>query len=167
VPSPIATAGIALVCAPKGDPIYAIKAGKTGTLDDSAIAWKSDQRVVSSDVPTPAVYEADFFILSDGRRNLSRVDPTTGAVKWTVEVPGRKKLEGSPTVADGKVYFMNFGGEVTVASADKPEIIDTIAMGEPGDDKIRSTISVAHGQLFVRTNKKLFCIGKETGVASR
>ncbi|HEV8540947.1 MAG TPA: PQQ-binding-like beta-propeller repeat protein, partial [Verrucomicrobiae bacterium] len=125
VPSPIATAGIVLACAPKGDPIYAIKADLTGKLDDSAITWKSDKRVVSSDVPTPAVYDRDFFILSDGKRDLSRVDPKTGAIKWTVEVPSRKRLEASPTVADGKVYFMNFGGEVTVASAEKPEIIDT------------------------------------------
>jgi hypothetical protein len=61
--------------------------------------------------------------------------------------------------------MMNFGGDVVVADAEKGQIIDTIAMGEPGDDRIRSTISVAHGQLFIRTNKKLFCIGRDSGVA--
>jgi outer membrane protein assembly factor BamB len=156
----VAGEGIVLACAPKGDPIYAIKAGGTGTLNDSAIAWKSsDNREVSSDVPTPAFYDGDFFILGDGKRVLSRVEPTTGKVKWRAEVPGRKKLEASPTVADGKVYFMNFGGELTVFDTDKGELLANIPMGEPSDNETRSSIAVAHGNLFIRTNHKLFCIG--------
>jgi len=158
VPTPVPGAGIILACAPKGDPIYAIKAGGSGTLNDSAIAWKST-RDISSDVPTPAFYDADFFILNDGKRTLARVEPATGNVKWTAEVPGRKKLEASPTVADGKVYFMNFGGDLTVFDAAKGEFLANIPMGEPGDNETRSTVAVAHGELFVRTNHKLFCIG--------
>jgi outer membrane protein assembly factor BamB len=162
VPSPVAGEGIVLACAPKGDPIYAIKAGGTGTLNDSAIAWKSsDNREVSSDVPTPAFYDGDFFILGDGKRVLSRVEPTTGKVKWRAEVPGRKKLEASPTVADGKVYFMNFGGELTVFDTDKGELLANIPMGEPSDNETRSSVAVAHGNLFIRTNHKLFCIGEK------
>jgi outer membrane protein assembly factor BamB len=161
VPSPVAGDGIILACAPKGDPIYAIKAGGKGKLDDSAIAWKSTQRELSSDVPTPAFAEGDFFILGDARRTLSRVEPATGKIKWSVEVPGRKKLEASPTVADGKVYFMNFGGDVTVIDAHKGEVIATIPMGDQGDNMIRSSISVSHGQLFIRTNHKLFCVSEK------
>jgi outer membrane protein assembly factor BamB len=161
VPSPVAGDGIILACAPKGDPIYAIKAGGKGKLDDSAIAWKSTQRELSSDVPTPAFAEGDFFILGDARRTLSRVEPATGKIKWSVEVPGRKKLEASPTVADGKVYFMNFGGDVTVIDAHKGEVIATIPMGDQGDNMIRSSISVSNGQLFIRTNNKLFCVSEK------
>ena len=39
------------------------------------------------------------------------------------------------------------------------------AMGDQGDDMTRSTIVAAHGQLFIRTNKKLYCIGKNSDVA--
>jgi hypothetical protein len=88
-------------------------------------------------------------------------------VKWTLELPGRKKFEASPTAADGKIYLINFGGDVVVVDAAKGEVLDSIAMGDPGDDMIRSTVSAAHGQLFIRTNKKLFCIGKSSGVALR
>ena len=66
-----------------------------------------------------------------------------------------------PTVADGKVYFMNFGGDLTVADAEKGELIATIPMGESGDDRIRSTVAVADGHLFIRTNHKLYCIGSK------
>ncbi len=161
VPSPIAGAGIVLACAPKGDPIYAIKAGGSGVLPDSAIAWKTDQKKeISADVPTPAFYDGDFLIVGDGRRVLSRVDPS-GKVKWMRELPGRKKLEASPTAADGKIYIMNFGAEVTVVDAAKGEILSTIAMGDDGDDMTRSSIVTASGQLFIRTNRKLYCIGKK------
>jgi outer membrane protein assembly factor BamB len=162
VPSVVAGDGVILACAPKGDPIYAIKAGGSGRLEDSAVAWKSENRgALSSDVPTPAFYGGDFFILGDGRRALSRVEPRTGKVKWTVETPGRKKLEASPTVADGKVYFMNFGGDVAVVDAEKGQVLNTIAMGDEGDDMIRSSISISQGQLFIRTNSKLYCVGKK------
>jgi outer membrane protein assembly factor BamB len=164
VPSPVVGGGVVLACAPKGSPVFAVKLGGKGTLDDSALAWTSQDRAVSSDVPTPLFYDDDFFILNKDRKVMSRVEPGTGKIKWTVEL-GRRELEASPTGADGKIYLMNFGGDVFVVDAAKGEIINTIPMGEPGENEIRSTISVAHGQLFIRTNKKLFCVGKASGVA--
>lgn len=162
VVSPVAGGGVVLGCAPKGDPIYAVKAGGNGVLDDSAVAWKSDgSHLLSTDVPTPLFYQGDFFVLGDGKRTLLRVDPATGAAKWSAPLPGRKKLEASPTGADGKVYVMNFAGDVTVVDAAKGDILGTVAMGDPGDDATRSTIAAAHGQLFIRTNHKLYCIGKK------
>ena len=162
VPSPAAGDGVILGCAPKSDPVYAIKAGGSGLLDDSAVLWKSHkQREISSDVPTPLFYRGDFFVLSDVRKALSRVEPKTGKIKWSVELPGRAKFESSPTGADGKIYFMNFRGDVVVIDADRGEILQTIPMGEDGDDHIRSSIPASQGQLFIRTNKRLFCVGKK------
>lgn len=161
VPSAVGGDGVILACAPKRDPIYAIKAGGSGSLDDSAILWKSDnQRVLSSDVPTPLYYQEDFFILSDVRGALSRVEPQTGEIKWTTDMPGRKKYEASPTGADGKVYCMNFAGDVVVVSAADGKILHQTSMGESGDDFTRSSITASQGQLFIRTNSKLFCVGK-------
>jgi outer membrane protein assembly factor BamB len=162
VPSPIAGGEVVLACAPKGDPIYAIKTGGKGLLNDTAIVWKTDgKRELSSDVPTPLFYDGDFFILREMRPHLSRVDPAKGDEKWSIDLPGNKKFESSPTGADGKIYAMNFAGDVVVVDAAKGELLSTIAMGEPGDDMTRSTISVADGQLFIRTNHKLYCIGKK------
>lgn len=162
VPSAVGGGGVILACAPKGDPIYAIRAGGKGLLDDSAIAWTSDKRSpLSADVPTPLFYENDFFILSDVKKSLSRVKPATGEILWTLELPGRKKYETSPTGADGKVYIMNFGGDVLVVDAGTGKVVHQAAMGEDGDDATRSSIAASNGQLFVRTNSRLFCIGKK------
>ena len=161
VPSPVAGGGVVLGCAPKGDPIYAIKLGGKGTLTDSDIAWKTERRIASSDVPTPLFYQGDFFVLSEAKKTMSRIEPASGNVKWTASIPGRAKFEASPTAGDGKIYLMNFAGEVVIMDAAKGEILGTVSMGEPGDDMIRSSISIASRQLFIRTNHKLFCIGSK------
>jgi len=160
VTSPVAGDGVILACAPKRDPIYAIKAGGSGLLDASAVAWVSeDVKEVSADVPTPAFYDGDFFVLSDVRKCLSRVEPRTGKVKWTVPTPGRVKYEASPLAADGKIYIVNFDGLVTVIDPANGDVINSIPMDEPVDgEKVRSSISAAHGQLFIRTTRKLYCV---------
>ena len=44
----------------------------SGKLGDEAILWRSDTiaKEVTSDVPTPAFYDGDFFLLSDLRKRL-------------------------------------------------------------------------------------------------
>ncbi len=165
VPSPVAGNGIVLACAPKKDPIYALPTNKNGNLNDRNLAWVSrDQEAVSSDVPTPGFYDGDFFVLSDVRSSLSRVEPQSGKVKWSIELPGRgrstQKFEASPLVADGKIYVMNFQGDVLIVNAEDGKIVNNIAMGSGGDNMTRSSIAASNGQLFIRTNEALYCVGK-------
>ena len=160
VPSPIAGDGIILACAPKRDPIYAVKAGGSGDLSDDSLAWVSPRRtVITSDVPTPAFYDGDFFVLSDLKKSISRVEPKTGDVKWTVRTPGLAKYESSPLVADDKIYFINFEGDVVVVNAKDGSEIHNVSMDEPSSNLIRSSIIASQGQLFIRTHTKLYCIG--------
>jgi hypothetical protein len=39
------------------------------------------------------------------------------------------------------------------------KILHRAEMGEEDDDRIRSSIVVAHDRLFIRTNSTLYCIG--------
>jgi outer membrane protein assembly factor BamB len=159
VPSPVAGDGVILACAPKNDPIYALQAGGQGRLADTAILWKSDQtREVTSDVPTPLFYLGDFFVLSDLRKALARVAPRTGRVKWLIETPGNAKYEASPTGADGRIYLLNFRGDVVVVDAADGRVLHRAEMGEPGDDLTRSTVVAVDSELFIRTNRKLYCV---------
>ena len=162
VPSPTAGDGIILASAPKNAPIFAVKAGGSGTLADSAIAWQGEPKDgLTSDVPTPLFYLGDFFVLSDGKKTLTRVEPKTGKIKWSLTTPGNKKYEASPTGADGKIYLMNFAGDVVVVDADKGQVLHTTLLGEENDNETRSAIAVSQGQIFIRTNSKLYCIGKK------
>ena len=161
VPSPVAGEGVVLACTPKRAPIFAVSLGGNGRLSHSAVKWEtSATRDLTSDVPTPAFYEGDFFVLSDIRKRLSRVDPKTGQVKWTMQTPGRVKYEASPLAADGKIYLVNFNGDVVVINADSGELINNISMDDPAEDAVRSAIVASNGRLYIRVNRKLYCVGK-------
>lgn len=163
VPSPVTSDNVALACAPKGSPIFAVNPGGKGKLDDSWIAWKtSDHRDVSSDVATPLFYQGRFYVLNGEKRIISRVDPATGKPDWVGELDTRAKIESSPTGADGKIYFQDFRGTVfIVAASTEFKVVRAIPMGDAGDDRLRSTISVSHGNLFIRTGSKLYCVGSK------
>jgi outer membrane protein assembly factor BamB len=158
VPSPVAGAGVVLACAPKKAPVYAFKPGVSG---DAGKVWDSGAKsVVTSDVPTPAFIDGKFYVLSDLRKAISRVEPKTGKIEWTTQLPGPYKWRGSPTGADGKIWFMNHHGDVIVIHPADGKIIANIPMGEDGDDNIRASIAAAGSQIFIRTNSKLFCVAK-------
>jgi outer membrane protein assembly factor BamB len=64
-----------------------------------------------------------------GRRSyLSRVAARTGQVVWSVRTPGRAKYEASPLAADGKIYLINFDGQVAVLSAASGQVLRVIPM---------------------------------------
>jgi outer membrane protein assembly factor BamB len=160
VPSPVAGGGMVLACAPKGGAVYAIKAGQSGTLPDDGYTWMSEDRDVSTDVSTPLFYRGRFFVLNSDKRILSCVEPASGKVLWKGDIPGRAKIEASPTAADGKIYVMNFSGDVFVLGAgDKFEVLHTAPMGGPEDRSSRASIPIADGQLFIRTATTLYAVG--------
>jgi outer membrane protein assembly factor BamB len=161
VPSPVTGDGMVLACAPKGAPVYAFKTGSKGDLGEAGVAWKSAGRDVASDVCTPLYYQGRFYVLNGDRRTLSRIEPATGKIEWTGELDSRIKIESSPTGADGRIFFQNFRGEVfVVAAAPEFKLLLKVPMGDDDDDRVRASIAVSQGELFIRTGHKLYCIGK-------
>lgn len=161
VPSPVAGAGVALACAPKGGPVFAVKLGQRGYLTDSGLAWTSTERDVSSDVSTPLFYKGRFYVLNSDKRVLACVDPASGKVLWQGRLESRAKIEASPTGADDKIYMISHRGEVFVAAAgDEFKVLHTTAMGDDDDRLIRSSIVASGSSLFVRTDSKLYRLAR-------
>jgi outer membrane protein assembly factor BamB len=163
VPSPVAAEGVALACGPKNAPVYAVKLGGNGKLNDSAIQWQSTERDVTSDVPTPLYYKGKFYILNGGKRKLLCVEPKDGKVVWSGDLESRSVFEASPTAAEDKIFVMDHKGNVFVAAANTGEfkLLHSTNMADEGDNNLRSSIAIAHGQIFIRTGKTLHCIGKK------
>jgi outer membrane protein assembly factor BamB len=160
IPSPVAGGGVVLGCGPKREPVYAVKAGGSGDISATGLAWKSEERsAVTTDVPTPLFYRRRFYVLSDVRKAISCVEPADGKVVWSTPLPGPAMCWASPTGADGKIYLLSLTGQVHVLDAEKGELLATNPMAEQ-ETEIRSTIAAAHGCLFIRTNTRLYCIGK-------
>lgn len=161
VPSVVAGEGIVLACAPKKSPVYGLKMNK----NQVELVWTSNPKEVSSDVSTPLFYQGKFYVLDSDRKAISCVEPATGKVIWSGELPSRAKLESSPTAADGKIYCVNFWGEVFVVQAggDKFKLLHSTDLGngsKPGgsDDSVRASVAIANDSLYIRTQDKLYCI---------
>jgi outer membrane protein assembly factor BamB len=165
IPSPVLGENNVLVCGPKGEPVYCIQPAERPNLSQEAVLWNSADisRNMTSNVPTPAFYEGDFFILSDLKKNLIRIDSKTGKIKWQINTPGRSKYEASPLVGDGKIYIIDHGGEVAILDAMNGKVLKVIPMDDPsGGELVRASICASEGQLFIRTTRRLFCVGQRT-----
>ncbi|MEM7145672.1 MAG: PQQ-binding-like beta-propeller repeat protein [Verrucomicrobiota bacterium] len=165
VPSPVGGGGVILACAPKKQPVYAVKEGLSGdyTGKDDALAWVSEDKEISTDVATPLYYEGRFYVLNSNgpKKYLNCIDPATGEVIYREMIPAKGKIEASPTGADGKIYLMSFLGEVFVVKAgDAFELLHETVMGGRNCTMARSSIAAAQGNLFIRTDGKLYCVGE-------
>jgi outer membrane protein assembly factor BamB len=178
VPSPTAGAGVILACGPKNAPVYAVKAGGNGTLATRTLAWQSHvqpvedpaeaapsvgERDVTTDVPSPLYYGDRFYILNGTKRKLFCLNPANGAVVWSGDLGGRSVFQCSPTAADGKIYMMNFDGDVSVVQAGDAgfKLLHQVNFKDEGDDtRLRSSVAISQGNLYVRTGTKLYCLGR-------
>lgn len=161
VASPVAGGGIVLACPPKGEPAIAFKAGAAGKAD---IAWKAADidKDLTSDVATPLFYQGRFFVQYGDKKTkaISCVEPS-GKVVWKTPIDsGRYILRSSPAGADGRIWTMDHNGKVYVFDAQTGKLLHSAAMGESYDDETMSSIAIAQGNLFIRTNSKLYCVGK-------
>lgn len=162
VPSPVAGDGVILACAPKREPIYAVKAGASGQVGDDGLAWTSgdaNSRHVSSDVSTPLFYRNRFYVLNSDRKSIFAIEPKTGREFWEHRLDDGAKIESSPTAADGKIFFIDHRGTVTVmAAGDEAKQLHSVALGSEGDQEVRSSIAIGGGCVLIRTNTTLYCM---------
>ncbi len=178
VPSPATDGKVLLACGPKNAPVYAVKAGGSGTLSNKHLAWQShvqptedaaeaaptkNERDLNSDVPTPLFYEGKFYLLNGTKKKIYCVNPTDGSIVWSGDLAGKSVFQASPTAADGKIYVMNFDAEVFVIQAGGTEfrLLHQASFKDEGDGtRHRSSVAISQGNLFVRTGTKLFALGK-------
>ncbi len=162
VPSPVYGQGVILICAPKGDPVYGIKAGGNGNLFDTSKLWMSEGKEMTSDVPTPLFYDGYFYILNDRNKFLNCVHPVSGNVVWSKAIDAKTKLEASPTGVDGKIYLVSHLGEVFVYSAgvDGGELLNSTNFGTAQSVNIRASIVPANKTLYIRTDNVLYAVRK-------
>ena len=72
----------------------------------------------------------------------------------------------SPRIHAGKIWLLNYKGLVVIVDADSGKIVNQIDMAtkehnyRDSGNHVRASIAVAHNQLYIRTQNKLFCISK-------
>ena len=145
-----------LIVAPTRErPMLVLKAGGRGDISKSHVLWSFGN---GPDVPTPVTDGTYLYVIND-RGIMWCLDPKTGK-----EIYGRQRLapgtySGSPVLADGKIYVTNEDGVTSVVKAGPAfQLLGT----NDFDDYTLSSPAISDGQIFIRTQKHLYCIGART-----
>ena len=150
IPSPIVEGNV--LVAASGENTMAIKLdGKSGNLTDSNMLWINKK--AAAYLPSPVLYKGLVYIAGDRGINTC-LDAAKGTVVWKKRLGDQ--YYASPVAGDGKVYFPSKEGIVFVVKAGPQyEVLAKNDMGEG----IVASLAISDGQIFLRGEKHLFCIG--------
>ena len=110
-------------------------------------------------VPSPVISGDHFLIVSDSGV-AHCFDAKTGDIKWEERL---REHHASLVSAEGRVYFVNDFG---VMRAVKPGAsYEPLAESEIGE-KVFASPALSEGQIFIRGDKTLMCIGKRFKVTA-
>src|SRR4051812_48451105 len=155
VPSVVIGDGLAFTSGGWGgkETIKAFRLGGQGDLKEANLVW--EQKKGMPKVPSMIYVKPHLFAITDGGVATCMM-ATTGELLWQERVGGN--FAASPTAAEGHIYFVSDSGETTVIAAG-PEF--KVLARNPLAEKVQASPAILQGQIFIRTEKNLFCISME------
>lgn len=157
VASPVYGSGLLFMTA--GFPTYhnwTVRPDGAGDITDSHIVWHENKTsaMKASYVPSPLAVGDWFWMISD-KGYLSCFEAKSGKRLWMEQLGDHHS--GSPILADGHVYLTDDTGVTHVLQAGGAfELVSQNPLGE----ECYSSPAASRGQLFIRTERHLWCIGK-------
>ena len=152
IASPVVHDGI--IYAPSRErPMLALKAGGQGDISGSHVLWRF---MNGPDVPTPVTDGTYLYVIND-RGIMWCLDAKSGTPFYERQRLRPSTYTGSPILADGRIYVTNEEGLTTVVQAGPKFAV--LAENDLGEYTLSSP-SVSDGQIFIRTDKALYAIGR-------
>jgi len=131
--------------------VLGIRPNGKGDVTNTHIGWRSKKGVRY--VPSPISVGDYFFIVSDGGI-ASCFEAATGKIHWQERLGGDH--HASLVSANGLIYFLSDLGKMTVVKGEAE--FEIVAQNELGEKTFASP-AISEGQMFLRAEKHLFCIG--------
>jgi outer membrane protein assembly factor BamB len=153
-PSIVVGDGLVFSCSGFEAPtIRAIRAGGKGDVTQSHMAWEQKKGVPS--LASLLYVKPNIYSVTDtGIVTCFRA--ATGDIAWQDRIGG--KHAASPIYADGKIYFLTEADGESVVIEAGPDL--KILARNRIDEKCKASMAVSQGNLFIRSEQHLFCIGK-------
>ncbi len=152
-PTALASGELVYSLSGRNGPIIAIRPGGTGDVTESHVVWKAHRG--GPYIPSGVAYRNRLYIVRDARE-LACYNAGDGQLVWTKRLRGT--FTASLVAADGRIYATSEQGIVTVfAAADSFQLLAQNDL----DERCLATPAIAGGQLFIRTEKHLYCIPGE------
>jgi outer membrane protein assembly factor BamB len=159
---PTATPGrglVYLVNGLKGD-IYAVRPGGRGDVTGTHMAWHTPRRG-GRDQPSPVVV-GNYMVVADMGGITTCYEADSGKELWKERLVG--KFSSSPIAAEGRVYFQNEAGVTYVLEpGPKMKLVSQNSLDAPAREEFRASLTPSAGQMFIRSDRTLYCIGARPG----
>jgi len=157
VPSPVFGDGLVYSSPTGGAPIRAVRPDGQGDCTATHIVWEQRQ---NNSLMASFLYIKPFLYTNTERGIFSCLDAATGEFLWELNLRSGA-LNASPIYADGKIYVLSEQGTTTVLKpSTDPKVPAEILATNQLEELARATIAVAGNQLIIRTESKLWCIGR-------
>jgi outer membrane protein assembly factor BamB len=149
--------GLVYVIPGRGPSIFAVKPGGSGDVTASNVIWNQPRK--GRDLPSPIIVGNYLLAMNMQGGILTCYNATTGEQLWQERIGGT--VTASPVAYDGLVAFIEDGGEaIVVEPADTLKIVSRCNLLKDDEEIFRASITPSGGQLFIRSTKNLYCIGK-------
>ena len=156
-PAPVWGHGKLYVVNGKSGDVYAVRPGGQGDVTDTHMAWHTP-RGGGRDLPSP-VLAGDVMLVIGMAGIATGYDAHTGDELWKERLGGN--YSGSPVVAGEVVYALSEDGEViALKPGRKLEEIARVSLQTEDEEIFRSSIAISKNQLFVRSDRRLYCLGQ-------
>jgi outer membrane protein assembly factor BamB len=140
-----------------GGGLYVIRPGGSGDVTATHRVWMSPR--TTRDTPSPIVIGSTVLLMSLKPDLLSGYDAASGKELWKQRVGGQ--VSASPISYDGLALLMLENGETIVVDPKSEEhIVARNRVGAAKGELFRATITPSDGQVFIRSDRTLYCIGK-------
>ena len=154
VASAVCVSGLLLVSTAYPDrEILAIRPDGHGDVTKTHVAWRNGQSAPY--VPSPIAVD-DYLLSVSDSGIASCFDAATGNRHWRKRIG--KGHSAAAVTAGGLVYFVSDAGVTRVVRAGAN--FDLIAENTIGQ-RCYASPAISRGQIFLRSEKHLFCIGKD------
>lgn len=127
-------------------------AGARGEVTETHVAWEQRRGVPNQ--PSLLYLKPYVYAIADGGV-ATCYNGQDGEIVYQERVGGN--FSASPVAADGRLYFLSEAGETTVVRlGNEFEILSR----NPLEERCQASMAISQGNLFIRTEKHLFCIGE-------
>ncbi len=142
-----------------GHTSLAVRAGGTGDVTNSHTVWRQSK---GSNVGSPVYLDGHLYWAHDSNGTICCQNAATGETVFQERLtPSPGNIWSSLVLADGKLYIASQkNGTYVVAARPAFELLAHNKF-ETDDSRTNASPAVRNGQLLLRTDRFLYCIGKK------
>jgi outer membrane protein assembly factor BamB len=156
IPAPVSQDDLVFVMSGYQNPnLMAIRLDREGDLTGTdAIVWT--QTKGNSYTPSPVLFDNKLYVLTDTGM-LSCYSATTGEPYYQQQrLPRTYSFKSSPVGANGKLYLASENDDVIVVKMG--ERFEVLATNTLPDQTFIATPAIAGGEIFLRSQNRLWCV---------